>query len=112
MNTEGLTRLPTTREIHTAEVCRAHNFRFHQLQEWRKTPARVAARAELWHRLVIREKGCTLTMGARYLRKHHTTALNSLRKYSSEHYGTGPKAKLSEMRQAYLASLQPVEIAA
>ena len=47
-----------------------------------------------------------------WVNKDHTTCLYALRQYSAAKFGTGPKAKLSEMRQAYLESLELGRVAA
>lgn len=125
MTTQGLN---TPRQTHIDAVCKAHHLRYVQIQEWKKTPARVAARRELLHRLCVIawvdaiEAGMSslrareihsLPRVGRSLRKHHTTVLYAIRQFSAEHYGTRPKATLAEMRAAYAASRQgKMEIAA
>jgi chromosomal replication initiation ATPase DnaA len=112
-----------TRAEHTAIVCQTHKLKFEDLRGWCKKRPIVAARRELWHRLLvvqwaeqvlagIEPKVASLPGAGGYLRKDPTTVLYAVRRFSAEHYGTGPKAKLADIRSAYLNSLQAMEIAA
>lgn len=112
-----------TRAEHTAIVCQSHQLKFEDLRGWCKKRPVVAARRELWHRLLVvawadaimagvEPKIASLPASGTYLRKDHTTVLYALRRFSAEHYGTPPKARLSDIREAYLASVQAERVAA
>lgn len=110
--------MTTTRAEHTAIVCQSHRMTPDDLRSWNKSQRYVAARRELWHRLLIVSwaeqlmagvslasvKVPSLTMVGRWFRKDHTTCLYAVRRYSTEFYGTCPKASLADMRAAYYAS--------
>ena len=112
-----------TRAEHTAIVCQTHKLKFEELRGWCKKRHIVAARRELWHRLLVvawadaimagtEPKVMSLTAGGRYLRKDHSTVFYALRCHSADLYGTPPKARLSDIREAYLASVHTQERAA
>ena len=117
----------TTRADHFQQTAAAHNVPASVFRADDKRWIVVAARRELIHRLCIVAWAEAIMSGvdpirARELRslprvgmwvnKDHTTCLYALRQYSAAKFGTGPKAKLGEMREAYMASLQAMEIAA
>ena len=112
-----------SRAEHTAIVCQTHQLKFEELRGWCKKRHIVAARRELWHRLLVvawadaimagtEPKVMSLTAGGRYLRKDHSTVFYALRCHSADLYGTGRKARLADMRSAYLNSLQAERVAA
>lgn len=108
-----------TRAEHTTFVCKAHTLTLKDLRSWCKERRYVAARRELWHRLLvvtwadqvlagIEPKVPSRPAAGRYLRKDASTVLYAVRRFSAEHYGTGPKARLAEMRAAYLSALSNI----
>ena len=117
----------TNRADHFQQTAAAHNVPASVFRADNKTWVVVAARRELIHRLCIVAWAEAIMAGVSHARakelhslprvglwvnKDHTTCLYALRQYSAAKFGTGPKAKLGEMREAYMASLQAMEKAA
>lgn len=119
----------TTRADHFQSVARAHSVPVSVFRADDKTWPVVAARRELIHRLCVVSWADAIMAGTdpkrakelhslprvgMWVNKDHTTCLYALRKFSAEEYGTGPKARLAEIRNAYMtrAALNTQEKAA
>ena len=116
-----------TRADHFQQTAAAHGVSPSVFRADDKRHPVVAARRELIHRLCVVAWADAIMAGVSHARakelhslprvgmwvhKDHTTCLYALRIYSAAEFGTGPKAKLSEMRQAYLESLKTERVAA
>jgi hypothetical protein len=88
---------------HLGEVCAAHGVTRDQLTRADKSWPIVAARHDLMFRLCVIEKWGKPKVG-RFLRKDPQTVYHGVRKYAAQHIGTSPRATLTQIRAAWIAS--------
>jgi chromosomal replication initiation ATPase DnaA len=118
--TKGLTPTPgLPAEAHISAILQAYSLKRADLLGPSKHQDHCVPRRELFARLICEPfKFCggepvyrSLPLAGKIVgRRDHSTVFYGLRKWAAEHLGTPPKAKVAQIRAAYIA--RPQEIAA
>jgi chromosomal replication initiation ATPase DnaA len=121
MTITGLTTTPgLPAEAHIAAILQAYTVKRGDLLGPSKAQNHCRPRRELFARLICEPlkfvngepRYRSLPQAGKIVgRRDHSTVFYGLRKWSAEHLGTHPKAKVAQIRAAYIAN-QPQEIAA